>query len=409
MQQRRNAKTRVAEVPRENPRRSDGSVCRISQVRKSDVIPQENRTRIPFYSVSTESLHALHVGATRRQACVLVSPVSLPRFLTLDAGVHPTLNSRLEGPARKLVRLLDSHLGEPGLTGGRVAPRIFARGNRPGRCCRSAGFLGDIPFPPALASPALNTSIIGPSGVVDLTAAETIIFLLQWRRKLRVNSALFVPQTRGYRKHPMKVIELGMEQRRNERAWGTGDRRPSASSGTIPTCENPGVTRPGIEPGSPWWEASGLTAGARMSGNVSLYQNTAIPVGRVGRQPSGNRAVYRLFTTDRLPPRRTWLKPWPDHSRIFASGNRARRYRMSAAFLGDLPFSPPLHSCAASFSPLFTLIGSRDLASREPMRVIEVRMWQRCNEWAGGTGDPRENPLTSGVVRYDSRMRKIRE
>ncbi|KAJ8865946.1 hypothetical protein PR048_033469 [Dryococelus australis] len=36
-------------------------------------------------------------------------------------------------------------------------------------------------------------------------------------------------------------------------------RRPAASSGTIPTCENPGVTRPGIEPGSHWLEASRLT------------------------------------------------------------------------------------------------------------------------------------------------------
>ncbi|KAJ8869229.1 hypothetical protein PR048_030801 [Dryococelus australis] len=36
-------------------------------------------------------------------------------------------------------------------------------------------------------------------------------------------------------------------------------RRPTASSGTIPTCENP-VTRPGIEPGSPWWKAGRLTA-----------------------------------------------------------------------------------------------------------------------------------------------------
>ncbi|KAJ8894525.1 hypothetical protein PR048_007182 [Dryococelus australis] len=35
--------------------------------------------------------------------------------------------------------------------------------------------------------------------------------------------------------------------------------RPTASSGTIPTCESP-LTRPGIEPGSPWWEASGLAA-----------------------------------------------------------------------------------------------------------------------------------------------------
>ncbi|KAJ8873353.1 hypothetical protein PR048_026987 [Dryococelus australis] len=37
-------------------------------------------------------------------------------------------------------------------------------------------------------------------------------------------------------------------------------RRPAASSGTIPTCENPGVTRPEIEPGSPRREASSLTA-----------------------------------------------------------------------------------------------------------------------------------------------------
>ncbi|KAJ8869322.1 hypothetical protein PR048_030897 [Dryococelus australis] len=35
--------------------------------------------------------------------------------------------------------------------------------------------------------------------------------------------------------------------------------RSTASSGTIPTCESP-VTRPGIEPGSPWWEASVLVA-----------------------------------------------------------------------------------------------------------------------------------------------------
>ncbi|KAJ8877979.1 hypothetical protein PR048_022442 [Dryococelus australis] len=36
--------------------------------------------------------------------------------------------------------------------------------------------------------------------------------------------------------------------------------RPTASSGTIPTCENPGVTRPGIEPSLPCWEESRLTA-----------------------------------------------------------------------------------------------------------------------------------------------------
>ncbi|KAJ8882821.1 hypothetical protein PR048_014635 [Dryococelus australis] len=37
-------------------------------------------------------------------------------------------------------------------------------------------------------------------------------------------------------------------------------RKPVASPGTMPTSENLGVTRPGIEPDSPWWEASRLTA-----------------------------------------------------------------------------------------------------------------------------------------------------
>ncbi|KAJ8891817.1 hypothetical protein PR048_004371 [Dryococelus australis] len=45
----------------------------------------------------------------------------------------------------------------------------------------------------------------------------------------------------------MRVIEVNVERRRNEGA------------GEIPTCENP-MTRPGIEAGSPWWEASVLIA-----------------------------------------------------------------------------------------------------------------------------------------------------
>ncbi|KAJ8897938.1 hypothetical protein PR048_003296 [Dryococelus australis] len=37
-------------------------------------------------------------------------------------------------------------------------------------------------------------------------------------------------------------------------------RRPTASSGTIPTCGCQGVTRPGIEPGLPWRDARRLTS-----------------------------------------------------------------------------------------------------------------------------------------------------
>ncbi|KAJ8881376.1 hypothetical protein PR048_017857 [Dryococelus australis] len=36
-------------------------------------------------------------------------------------------------------------------------------------------------------------------------------------------------------------------------------RRTAASSCTIPPCENSGATPPGIEPGSPWWKAISLT------------------------------------------------------------------------------------------------------------------------------------------------------
>ncbi|KAJ8866251.1 hypothetical protein PR048_032094 [Dryococelus australis] len=49
---------------------------------------------------------------------------------------------------------------------------------------------------------------------------------------------------------PMGVIEVSMERRRNEGAGKTGASREDPLTS---------MTRPGIEPGSPWWEASRLT------------------------------------------------------------------------------------------------------------------------------------------------------
>ncbi|KAJ8871665.1 hypothetical protein PR048_027992 [Dryococelus australis] len=45
-------------------------------------------------------------------------------------------------------------------------------------------------------------------------------------------------------------------------------------------------------------------------------------------------------------------------------------------------------------------------AHRQSTRVIEVSMEQRRNEGTGETGNPQENPLTSGIVRHDSNIRK---
>ncbi|KAJ8895343.1 hypothetical protein PR048_000675 [Dryococelus australis] len=96
--------------------------------------------------------------------------------------------------------------------------------------------------------------------------------------RLRLNFILFEKEKSEFRhrgvagslrvntsSEPMRVIEVNMERRRNE-GFGGGDReipekirRPTASSGTILTCESP-VIRSGIEPCSSWWEASVLIA-----------------------------------------------------------------------------------------------------------------------------------------------------
>ncbi|KAJ8894764.1 hypothetical protein PR048_000071 [Dryococelus australis] len=94
--------------------------------------------------------------------------------------------------------------------------RIFACGNRASRCRWSVGFLGDLLFPPPLHY-----------GAVLYSSRFTLI----GSRDLCVDPSF---SGRGKRENPEKT------------------HRPMASSGTIPTYENP-VTRPGIEPGSPWW------------------------------------------------------------------------------------------------------------------------------------------------------------
>ncbi|KAJ8874576.1 hypothetical protein PR048_025442 [Dryococelus australis] len=50
-----------------------------------------------------------------------------------------------------------------------------------------------------------------------------------------------------------------MEQRQNARAGEMGNPRENTLASTVPTCENSGVIPPGIEPDSPWGEASSLT------------------------------------------------------------------------------------------------------------------------------------------------------
>ncbi|KAJ8875446.1 hypothetical protein PR048_023341 [Dryococelus australis] len=119
--------------------------------------------------------------------------------------------------------------------------------------------------------------------------------------KQQISDALYNEVLRGDENEAKYGADSGI-QWRGKREIPEKTRRSAASSGTIPTCENPG-----------------------------------------------------------LLPMRTGFNPRPGHSRIFASAKRARRCRWSADFLGDLTFPPPLNSAIAPFSPHFILIGSQEL------------------------------------------------
>ncbi|KAJ8891772.1 hypothetical protein PR048_004325 [Dryococelus australis] len=111
--------------------------------------------------------------------------------------------------------------------------------------------------------------------------------------------------------------------------------RLEASSGTIHTCENPGVARPGIEPGSPWWEASSLTNQPPRPQRRGTREDQGEP----GSIPDGVKIV-------------------PDD----AAGRRA--------FSGISRFPRSFHSGDAAFSPRFTLVGYQDiLAKRRPENI----------------------------------------
>ncbi|KAJ8872640.1 hypothetical protein PR048_026248 [Dryococelus australis] len=121
---------------------------------------------------------------------------------------------------------------------------------------------------------------------------------------------------------PMRVIEVGMERRGNEKVGENGRSRENPPTDSIVRHDShlrkSGVTRPGFEPGSPWWETSMLTAQPPLS--------------------TANRAPYKV-----LP-------------KIYLHVQRGEN--------GAAP------------------------------------------EGLGGeTGDPRENPPTSGIARYDSRVK----
>ncbi|KAJ8869068.1 hypothetical protein PR048_030629 [Dryococelus australis] len=128
--------------------------------------------------------------------------------------------------------------------------------------------------------------------------------------------------------------------------------QPTASSGTIPSCKNP-VNRLGIEPGSPWWEASVLIA--QPPRPLLCVRSVAVmyPLERIFTK----RGKFIPALTSRIIVQEFLVYPTQAHE---TSGVHVK----------------------TRYGRLLTA------RSREPMRVIEVSMERHRNEEVGEVGDP---------------------
>ncbi|KAJ8872956.1 hypothetical protein PR048_026572 [Dryococelus australis] len=124
-------------------------------------------------------------------------------------------------------------------------------------------------------------------------------------------------------------------------------RRPTASSGTIPTCENP-LTRPGIEPGSTWWEASVLIAQPPWA-----LKTSAGPDGRVLVLPSPPfpSPTFPAHFISRHRAERSTTSPgtpsFPSTTIPAQSPNRQQRRQDSAT-----PTTPPVSHHTSDIIPI---------------------------------------------------------
>ncbi|KAJ8881533.1 hypothetical protein PR048_018015 [Dryococelus australis] len=91
--------------------------------------------------------------------------------------------------------------------------------------------------------------------------------------------------------HPMRMIEVNMERRRNEGAGETGDHRENPPTSGIlwhdSHLRKSGVTRQGNEPGLHWWEASSLTTQHRGLCAISVITMIEVNMERRRNEEAG--------------------------------------------------------------------------------------------------------------------------
>ncbi|KAJ8889075.1 hypothetical protein PR048_008569 [Dryococelus australis] len=199
-------------------------------------------------------------------------------------------------------------------------------------------------------------------------------------------------------------------------------RRPAASSGTIPTCKNPGVARKGIEPGSLWWEASNPTTHTpRPRQHIKFYFFFLTKKNRCNELAGSNewegsgmafileRPQHFAWCTFRTLRNRIKMVE-PNCTRVLPNVSHCVTIAPVGAVTGGVEqrVRSPLQASAKERLTLRLQCDIWTALNIEVLRADEgdLGMEQRRNEGVEEIGDHREDSPTNGIARHGFHMRK---
>ncbi|KAJ8876690.1 hypothetical protein PR048_021137 [Dryococelus australis] len=143
---------------REYHRGSNMNISALAAVSPLASPPQANRVRYPVaslpYLFMRESWRTMMLWSAGFPGIFRTLP---PSYLHSGAAPNVILIGSQDFAVRKLRTGFNTRQGH----------RIFASGNRAGRCRCSAGFLGDLPFPPPFNSGTAPYSLQSPSSALS--------------------------------------------------------------------------------------------------------------------------------------------------------------------------------------------------------------------------------------------------
>ncbi|KAJ8883236.1 hypothetical protein PR048_015076 [Dryococelus australis] len=367
------------------------------------VVPRVGRVEIGHPSTGPDSLPGASCSVSKQKntaenqtdfsknASTGVHRCYQPQVVPIYAFPETIMNSSaIRGSV--VVRLLASYQDELCSIPGGVSPPVFCMlcGNRAGRCRWLEGFLRDIPIPRPFIPAPLRTHLASPSSALnsqDLDVKSRMdprghpaskvkkrgmirLKLTRFRKGIRVNSILDSINS-GLTNPTRQQGNLAL-------ADDTLEMAPCLSTSEDEPQMNVVLSRESgeFEAGEGGWRRVGIGAGERFNEGSSRVQAAAAE----GRDNS-----------------RLWRRDWCSSPSI--SRGRLR-------FLGQEARERYGRHEHARLAPYRSYVQGVQCFRRGPVLCKSDLMEQCRNEGVGETGETRENPPTSGIVRYDSHLRK---